>query len=354
MFARQKSLVGLDIGSTAVKVVELRPLPGGGCDLSSFGTEPLPPDAVVEGTIIAKIPVADAIVRLFDAKRIKNRRIATSLSGHSVIVKKITVPLQSRKELDESIQWEAAQYIPFEIADVHLDYHVLSENSATGSMEIILVAAKKEKIIDQTSVVSMAGKLPTVVDVDAFALQNAYELNYAPQADQVAALLDIGASTMSLSVVRGNEFLFTRDITIGTHHYIDFLQKEMRVTGETAERLQRGEFESPAEQRQAEAVIATVSEILALEIHKTLDYFKTLSSTFDVQSLYVSGGGSHVPGLLDHCRRKLQLPVEIFDAFRAVKRLPPGVSRSYLEAVAPDMAIAVGLALRSVGEASAR
>src|SRR5438132_593541 len=139
MLARQKSLVGLDIGSTAVKVVELRPLPAGGCDLSSFGAEPLPPDAVVEGTIIAKIPVAD---------------------------------------------------------------------------------------------------------VDAFALQNAYELNYAPQADRVAALLDIGSSTMSLSVVLGNEFLFTRDITIGTHHYIDFLQKEMRVTDETAERLQRGEFES--------------------------------------------------------------------------------------------------------------
>jgi type IV pilus assembly protein PilM len=115
--------------------------------------------------------------------------------------------------------------------------------------------------------------------------------------------------------------------------------------------LARGDFESTEEQQQAQKVLTTVSEILALEIHKTLDYFKTLSSTFDIETLYVSGGGSHVPGLLEHCREKLQLPIELFDPFRAVKRLPSGVSRDYLQTVAPDLAIAVGLALRSTHEA---
>ncbi|MBI3940785.1 MAG: type IV pilus assembly protein PilM [Acidobacteria bacterium] len=350
MLKRKKSLVGLDIGSAAVKVAELRPLSGGGCELANLGMAPLPPGAVVDGAIIAKVPVADAITRLFRDKRIRNRRIATSLSGHCVIVKKITVPLQTPRELDESIQWEAAQYIPFEIADVHIDYHVLRTNPSGGSMDIILVAAKKERITDQTGVISMAGKVPVVVDVDAFALQNAYKLNYAPDPDLVVALVDIGASTMIFSVVRGSEFLFTRDITIGTGHYCDFFQKEMRVSREDAERLTHGDFRSAEEGQQAERIMTTVSEILALEIHKTLDYFKTLSSTFEIHKMYLSGGGGHIPGLTDHFHRKLQLPIELFDSFRVVKKLPSGLSRDELRAVAPDMAVAVGLAVRTTGE----
>ncbi|HEV8132306.1 MAG TPA: type IV pilus assembly protein PilM [Acidobacteriota bacterium] len=350
MLSRNKQLVGLDIGSAVVKAVELREIKNGEFALSSLGMERLPSDAIVDGSIISKLPVADAITKIFKEKQIKNRRIATSLSGHSVIVKKVTVPLQTPEELDESIQWEAEQYIPFEISDVHIDYHILKENPAAGNMDIILVAVKKEKITDQTSVISMAGKVPVVVDVDAFALQNAYELNYQPDAETVVALLDVGASTMTLNVLRGAEFIFTRDITIGGNHYSDFFQKDMQVTQEEAERLTRADFRDDMERQQAEKILRTVSEILALEIQKTVDYFKATSSTFDISKLYLSGGGCHIPGLKEHFQEKLQIPVEIFDSFRAIKQLPGGLTRNYLDTIAPDMAVAVGLALRIANE----
>ncbi len=350
MFSRNKHLVGLDIGSSVVKAVELRESKNGEYELGSLGLERLPSDAIVDGSIISKIPVADAINKIFKDKQIKNKKIATSLSGHSVIVKKVTVPLQTPEELDESIQWEAEQYIPFEISDVHIDYHILKENPAAGNMEIILVAVKKEKITDQTSVISMAGKIPVVVDVDAFALQNAYEMNYQPDPESVAALLDVGASTMTLNVLRGAEFIFTRDITIGVNHYSDFFQKEMQVTGDEVERLKRGEYHDDLERQQAEKILRTVSEILALEIQKTVDYFKATSSTFDVSKLYLSGGGCHIPGLKEHFEQKLQIPVELFESFRAIKQLPSGLTRNYLDTIAPDMAVAVGLALRTIND----
>ena len=345
-----KQLVGLDVGSAAVKVVELLPSRDGHYQLGGIGIEPLPPDAIVDGAVISKIPVADAISRIFQQKQIRNRKIATSLSGHSVIVKKVTVPLQTTEELDESIQWEAEQYIPFEISDVHLDYHVLKENPTAGNMEIVLVAVKKDRVTDQTGVISMAGRVAVVIDVDAFALQNAYELNYKPESEAVVALLDVGASTMTLTVVRGLDFIFARDITLGTGHYSDFFKKEMQATDQDVERFKRGEFSSDEERHQGERILRTVSEILALEIQKTLDYCKATSSTFDISRLYVAGGGAHVPGLREHLEQRLRLTVEPFDSFRAIQQLPSGLTRRQLDAVAPDMAVAVGLALREARE----
>ena len=340
-----KNLVGLDIGSSAVKVVELQPGNDGKYRLTGFGMETLPPEAIVDGAIISKLPVADAIGRIFQQKKIRSRRIATSLSGHSVIVKKITVPLQSADELDESIQWEAEQYIPFEITDVHMDYHVLKRNPSSGNMDLVLVAVKKDRIADQTGVVSMAGRIPMVIDVDAFALQNAYEFNYEPGPETVAALLDIGASTMTLSVVSGRDFVFARDITLGASHYNDFLKREMEAAPDHAERLKRGHFADDTERARAEKVLRTVSEILSLEIQKTIDYCKATTTSLSIKKLYLAGGGAHTAGLMERLQEKLKLPVEFFDSFRAIQP-PQGINRQQLNAVAPDMAVAVGLALR--------
>ncbi|MBI2822852.1 MAG: type IV pilus assembly protein PilM [Acidobacteria bacterium] len=350
MLGRNQQLVGLDIGSAVVKVVELRHRGDGDYELAGLGMERLPVDAIVDGAIISKLPVADTIAKIFRDKQIRNRKVATSISGHSVIVKKVSVPRQTRKELAESIQWEAEQHIPFELADVQLDYHVLKEDSGGGNMDIILAAVKKEKVTEHTTVISIAGKIPVVVDVDAFALQNTYELNYQPEPAKVIALLDVGASTMSLSLIRGTEFIFTRDITIGSNHYSDFLQKELRVTREEAERLKQGSFNNDEERRQGERVLRTVADILALEVQKTLDYFKATSSTFEINRLYLSGGGCHIPGLAPCFQEKLQIPIELFDAFRAIRQIPAGISRSYLDTISPDMAVAVGLALRTARE----
>ena len=186
LFGRNKSLVGLDIGSSAVKAVELKSA-GKGYRVAAFRVEPVPADSIVDGAIIDSGAVADAVRRVFSGKQFKSKEVAASLSGNSVIVKKITLPLMSEQELSESIYWEAEQYIPFDIQDVNLDYEIIDPGTGPntqGTMEVLLVAAKKDKIADYTSVITQAGRTPVVVDVDAFALQNAYEANYGFAAER--------------------------------------------------------------------------------------------------------------------------------------------------------------------------
>jgi type IV pilus assembly protein PilM len=264
---KNKQAVGLDIGSSAVKSAELRPIRGGGYELVSLGMEELSPDCIVDGVIISKLPVSDAINSIFAQQGIKNTRINTSISGHSVIVKKISLPAQSDEDLAESIRWEAEQYIPFDIDDVNLDYQVLGENTGTGNLDILLVAVKKDKITDYTSVVKMAGKNPVLMDVDAFALLNAYELNYEPASRNTVALLDIGASTMTIDIVCGNDFLFTRDVGVGGRQYTEFIQKELNLSHSQAERLKRGEAVEEIDPAEARRVMDSVTEIICLEIH---------------------------------------------------------------------------------------
>ena len=211
---KTKSLVGIDIGSSAVKVVGLEKS-GGKLSLKAIGREVLPEDTIVDGAIMSKLPLAESLNKIFTEQRIRNNHIATSISGHSVIVKKVALPMLSSAELEESIQWEAEQYIPFDLAEVNVDHQVLREVPEEQKLEVLLVAAKKEKIADYCSVVSMTGKTPKVVDIDAFALMNAYEVNYEPEEDAIVALLNIGASSMTMNIVRGTEFLFTRDIATG-------------------------------------------------------------------------------------------------------------------------------------------
>jgi len=344
---RNKQVVGLDIGSSKVKSIELRPLRNGGFELVSMGMEELSPDCIVDGVIISKIPVCDAINRIFTAQSIKNRRVATSISGHSVIVKKISLPVQSEEDLAESIRWEAEQYIPFDIADVNLDHQVLGENASTGNLDVLLVAVKKEKITDHTSVISMAGKAPVVVDVDAFALLNAYEANYDP-VEHAVALLDIGASIMTIDIVCGGDLLFTRDVNVGGHQYTDFIQKEFNLSFPQAEGLKRGEKVDSISPADARHTIDSVTEILCLEIQKTFDFFKSTTTVDRIGRMLVSGGAAHTPGLIETMTKKFDIPAEEFDTFRRIsfdqKRFP----QSLITSLAPDMAIAVGLAMRAV------
>ena len=228
---KNKAVVGLDIGSSAVKAVELKPA-GKGFRVAAFAIEPVPPDSIVDGAIIDGGAVADAIRRLFENKAFKTKDVAASLSGNAVIVKKISLPVMTEAELGESIHWEAEQYIPFDIQDVNLDYQILDPGTGPdgkGTMDVLLVAAKKEKIADYTSVISQAGRVPVVVDVDAFALQNAYEVNYGPQPGAVVVLLNAGASAININILSGDQSLFTRDISIGGNAYTEAVQKELNL-----------------------------------------------------------------------------------------------------------------------------
>ena len=350
LLSRKKQAIGLDIGSSVLKAAELRPLRQGKYELVGLGFEELPPDCIVDGVIISKIPVSDAINRIFTQQAIKNDRIATSISGHSAIVKKMPLPVQSDEDLAESVRWEAEQHIPFDMADVNLDYQVLGENTQTGNLDILLAAVKKDKITDYTSVIKMAGKNPVLIDMDAFALLNSFEINYEPTNRETVALLDIGAATMTINIVSGTEFLFTRDVGVGGNQYTEFIQKEFNLNHSQAQAVKHGETVENIKPEDARHVIDSVTEILCLEIQKTHDFFKS-TTTFDrIDRMIVSGGAAHTPGLIETLAQKFGVPVEKFNSFKNIsfdsKRFPP----SLIEDRAPDLAIAIGLALRTAEE----
>jgi type IV pilus assembly protein PilM len=347
---RSKQVVGLDIGSSAIKTAEVRPLRKGAYELVSLGFEELSPDCIVDGVIISKLPVSDAINRIFTQQNIKSRRVATSISGHSVIVKKIALPAQNDEDLAESIRWEAEQYIPFDITDVNLDYQILGEATAAGNLDILLVAVKKEKITDHTSVITMAGKNPVIVDVDAFALQNAYEINYAPSPQTTAALLDIGASVMTISVVSGTDFMFTRDVSVGGNQYTDFIQKEFNLNFNQAQALKHGQSSDGIDPTEARHVIDSVTEIICLEIQKTFDFFKSTTTVSHIDRMLISGGAAHTPGLVETLSQKFDIPTEKFDSLKNISFDPSRFSPAIIAERAPDLAIAIGLALRSSEE----
>jgi type IV pilus assembly protein PilM len=345
-------LVGLDVGSSALKAVELRPSRGG-FELVHVAHQNLQSDTIVDGHIIDLNHVSDCINRLWNDQNIKTSQVATSLSGHAVIVKKITLPSMPEEELDEQIHWEAEQYIPFDINDVNLHHEVIGHDPTGQNMDVLLVACKRDKIAQFTQVISQAGKQPVVVDVDAFAIQNAYEVNYHPSPSQTVALLDIGASVMTINIVCGTTSVFTRDISAGGNQYTDLLQKELNLTFEQAEALKRGaELGAGLSLEQARPAIDSVSEMLALEIQRTLDFFRaTAVDAPNIDRMLIAGGSSKVSQLCEYLSDKFQMPVERFDSFRSIRYDHKRFDDEYLKELSPNMAVAVGLAVRVAEDA---
>jgi type IV pilus assembly protein PilM len=350
VFRRAKSLVGLDIGSSAVKAVELKPA-GKGYKVSAFGSEPVPPDTIVDGAIIDGGAVAEAIRRLFGSQNIKTKEVAASLSGSAVIVKKITLPQMTEAELAESIYWEAEQYIPFDIQDVNLDYQILDKGDAgKNTMDVLLVAAKKEKIADYTGVIAQAGRSAVVVDVDAFALQNAYEVNYGIEPGKVVALLNAGASATNINILNGDQSVFTRDISMGGNAYTEALQKELSLPFDLANQLKRGETVNGVTFDDARPVLRAVSENVLLEIQKTFDFFKATAASERLDRIMLSGGASRAEGFTEMLTERFEAPVEPLDPFKRVGFDVKKFQVSSATDVAPTAAVAVGLALRRVGD----
>jgi type IV pilus assembly protein PilM len=341
-------MVGVDIGSNSVKAVELQ---GKGSDLQllNLGFETLQADSVVDGQIMELNAVSNAISSIFNEHKIKTTKVAAGVNGHSVIVKNIVLPQMTEDELQESFAWHAEEHIPFDISDVNLDYHVM--NRADDAIHVLLAACKRDKVANLKQAIQLAGKQPMVVDVDAFALQNCYELNYDPQPGSVAALLNIGASTTNINILNGVRSVFTRDATFGGNQYTSLLQKEMGLTFDQAEAVKRGmPLPEGIEQRDIAPILDTVSDILALEIQKTMDFYRATVEEGDsaVEKILVSGGGSKLKGLVDFLSRRFEVPVEMFDPFRKIKVDARGFDPEYMREIVPEMAIAVGLALRGV------
>ncbi len=349
LFSRTKGLVGLDLGSSAVKLVELKERKGE-YSLQRLGVEVLSPEAIVDGSIMDSSLVVDAILQLNEQTRVKNTQYATSLSGHSVIIKKIQVPAMSDEELADSIQWEAEQYIPFDINDVRLDYVVLGDGEMGDQMEVLLVAVKRDKVNDYTSVISQSGKTPALVDVDAFAIQNAYEVNYDLDPLKTLALINMGAGVTNINVIARGATVFWRDITFGGNQFTEELQRELNLSFEQAEMLKRGEAVAGHSPSDVRPVLDGVSAEMASEIQKTFEFFSATSSEGPVDELVLSGGCSLTPNLQEVLRDRFQVPVELMNPLRRVQYRESDFDSEWLDSIAPMLAVAVGLAVRRQGD----
>jgi type IV pilus assembly protein PilM len=341
-----KTIVGLDVGSSSIKAVELKKTRAG-LEVAHLGLEPIAPDLVVDSMIVDSGQVSSSIAKLFNDNEIKSKAVATAVSGHSVIVKKISLPSMSDQELADTIQKEAAQHIPFDLADVNLDYQILSDDATSPQMDVLLVAVKKDKILNYTNVLSMAGKTPAIVDIDALALQNCYEYNYEPAPTQVVALLNLGASVMNINIVKGTTPLFPRDVSVGGHQYTDSLQKELDLSFDDAEALKLGKKAGSVHEDAKNPILQQVTEIILLEIQKTFDFFRASAAGEHIEKIYLAGGSARVPGLVEALRQEFSMPVELLNPFQKITAPAEGPAAQLVEENAGQLAVAVGLALRS-------
>jgi type IV pilus assembly protein PilM len=349
LFGKKKSVAGLDVGSSAIKIVELDGKMNN-LSLVSLGFENLPDDTIIDGQIMEMNVVSDVIQNICTNHKINANQVVTGVSGHSVIIKNIVLPSMSKEELEESIDWHAEEHIPYDLADVSLDYQITSENSESTS--VLIAACKRERIDNIKQAIQLSGRQPLVIDVDTFALQNCYEVNYQPDESQIVTLLNIGAATMNVNIVQGTRSLFTRDITVGGSQFTDVLQRSLGISFQQAEAVKRGVMEATdgVEEKSIEPLMNDVTEIVALEIQKTFDFYRATTDDSEIvmQKILISGGGSKLKGLAEDLSARLELPVEVLDPFRQIKVDTRKFDPDYLSEIMPEMAVAVGLAVRGV------
>ncbi|HKA88444.1 MAG TPA: type IV pilus assembly protein PilM [Haliangiales bacterium] len=346
-----KQCVGLDIGSSAIKVVALKPQKKGAVALQSFGIEPLPPQTIVDSAIMNHGAVVDAIRSLWSRLRLRQKEVAIAVAGHSVIIKKIGVPPMTPDELDEQIPWEAEHHIPFAKDDVEIDYQVTSKQNATGQMELLLVAAKKDVVADYAAAAREASLSPQVIDVAAFSLQNAFEINYQTAPGETVVLVNVGAAISNINIMRDGVSMFTRDVTIGGLSFTEEIQKQLGIAHEEAEAYKVGG--APTEHgvipHEVERIIENQAEVMAGEFQRSLDFYLATSAEANISKIFLSGGSAKVAALHRAIEKRSRLPVEVLDAWRRIA-VDPRLDLDFLRAHGPEAMIALGLALRYQGD----
>jgi type IV pilus assembly protein PilM len=351
-FSKARPLFGLDIGSSALKVVQLREAKRGYI-LEKFGIKALPPEMIVDGTVMDAGSVIETLKELLAEQKIKLKDVAISISGHSVIVKKIVLPVMTEEELEESIKWEAEQYIPFDINDVNMDFHILGTGEGQDGqpqMNVLLVAAKKDKVNDYTSLVSEVGLTPCVVDVDAFTLENMYGINYDTREGEVIALVNIGASVMNINVLKNSVSAFTRDISIGGNRYTETIQKELNLSYADAEQAKLSENPEGVNAEALNTVINAVNTEVAGEITRSIDYFKSTSMQDNIDKVILCGGSAKVRGMSTMLGERVGVPVELANPFHRIEIDKKSFNIDQIQDVAAQAAVGVGLAIRKMGD----
>lgn len=349
MIFGKKGIIGLDIGSRHIKVVQLNEI-SEGYQLERAGIISLQPELIVDGSILDSMRVVEAIKELIANSDIKVTDTVLSVSGHSsVMTKRITLPQMTDEELDESIKFEAEQYIPFDIEDVDVDFQILGRREEEVKMDVLVIAVKKDKINEYVSVVRDAGLKPVIVDVDVFALGNVYETNYEIVPGENIALVNIGASTINMNILRDGISVFTRDSSIGGNVLTEALQKEFTISYDNAEKLKRGEAVEGISQDDVSSVLISTSEEIIGEVSRSFDYFRSTTGSEDVNEVIFCGGGALVKDFAPLLSERLGIGVKLMESLKNID-IPDRFDKGYLKKIEPLITIALGLALRRVGD----
>src|SRR6266498_3085089 len=323
---KKPSTFGLDIGSSSVKVIELTEGKEG-WGLTAFAQVPLPHDVISEGSIKEPGIVSDAVKECVQKAGIKLTGAVISVSGREGIMKRVPLPKVTPKELADAITLEAEHHIPLAVDDVFLDYQVVGES--VNSMSVVLVAVKKVKVLEYVAAVEQAGLEALVVDLDAFAIQNQWELNHPEPADEAVALIDIGATVMKTNVVRGGTSVFARDVPFGGHNYTQAIAQRLNIPFEKAEAAKQGQDVGVSWDDLVPALEA-VSRDLSMEVQRTFDYFASTAESERIGRIVLSGGCAKLAGIEDFLASAWGVPVELARPFSAIDCEPSQISDAEL------------------------
>lgn len=345
-FASRKDLVvGLDIGSHAVKVCHLKRT-SNGYAIGTLGSTSLPEGAVDDGTLNDPEAVGKAIAALFSNLKIKNRKVGFSISGYSVIVKKVNLAVMDDVQLEQHIMTEAEQYIPFDIEDVYLDFQDLKTNGKGAERtDVMLVAAKREVVDDYIDMLRAINLNPVIVDVDGFAMENCFEHNYGK--DDNVALVDIGATKMNINIISQGISVVARDIVVGSRQLTEQIQSALDIDFEEAEAIKLGLSPAGEHQSEIEHIFATTCTQWVFEVKKAIDLYHANHPEQPLKKLILSGGGAKVNGFPDFLAGETSLAVELFNPFQKMAANPKMIDPDYLHSIGPEMTIVTGIALRT-------
>ncbi|MFH1312810.1 MAG: type IV pilus assembly protein PilM [Candidatus Eisenbacteria bacterium] len=339
---KQKSTIGLDVGSYAIKVVEMKQT-AAGSEITKVGVKKLLPGAIVDGEPMDRDAVVTAIKEVFEEKEITNKEVVSAICGRSVIIKKIKMDEMDDETAREVMTLEAEQYVPFEQEELSVDFEILRRGLAANTMEVLLVAAKKDKVLSHVELLRDADLIPAIIDIDTFAVQNAYELNYEYEQDKVYALIDIGLSATNIGIVRNGIPIFNRDIQFGGETFVEGMQRRLGITSEEARAALEGV--PGAKPEGVLKAIETVGEDLSIAVERSFSYLRSSGEAEAVDKIFLSGGGARIAGLRSFLGEKLSVEVDLANPLRNVE-----CQEEILEAdpiaIGPSLMVAIGLATR--------
>ncbi len=338
---RKKTTVGLDIGASAIKVVEIE-RQGNEYHLLNYGVAPLDPETIVDGEIMDRQMVVEMIQNLFESRGIRRRRVIAGIHGRGVIVKKIVMERLPEEAAAEAIYWEAEQHIPYDINDVSIDYEILPADIGPNQMQVLLVAAKRDLILNLADIIREAGLAPEVIDVNSFAIQNVVETAHDLRPEELAVLLDLGAEITNVNIIRDGVPLYTQDLSVGINTVVRTIQKRFQVSREEAVQA----LQATGGKLEVAPMIESFCKDIAQSLEKSATYLRTSGEAEHLDRIFLSGGGARIPGFVEALTQVQPLPVEMINPLRRLRYLPDIFQGSDPQDIAPQLAVGVGLALR--------